>query len=368
VKGAVSDCQKAEFDTNGKFLRDNFGTDPDEDKNKKQANKDGPWLTVILNGDHNSPQPGGTSTAKYEIKPEAAKDHITFESDDTSRATVASNVQDKKLTATSQSDGECKVLGKLNNVYRTQGDPAGTLNIVVRKRVKVQAAFFYVKNSKDGYHTTFDPDNLDSYLAKVNQILTPQTGIEYIKFRVYHWNTQHNFNVPANTTNNPQLSIDLGPVVNMDKDWKDLVKNLCDDAADREIYFTWEVEETDTRPKNAAGKEIDVVAAAFGGTFNDGTANGTIIHQDREDPQILAHEIGHSARIRPDDSRYQYSRKATSNTNGCSVEDAHSTVKRELMFKTTEGGAHIPKKDVDRAVADTTNSNWLKGGYTRRKC
>ena len=54
--------------------------------------------------------------------------------------------------------------------YKGNAENIGTLNLVVRKRVKVKGAFFYIKDS-NGNHTGMDPNDLDGQLARINQIL-----------------------------------------------------------------------------------------------------------------------------------------------------------------------------------------------------
>jgi hypothetical protein len=365
VKGKIQDAAHPNRDASNNFLSDTFIDDPKNKDNEKLS----PWLTVVLNGDQRAPQAGGTNTAKFEVKPDKAKDYIEFVSDDTSKATVAANMDEKKITVTSQAAGDnIKISAKLSNrAYKSNGQEAGKLNVVVRKRVKVKAAFYFVRDSS-GTHTDVDPGSLDKLITRINEILTPQTGIEYQKFRVYHWEARHNYNVPATVVGTPSdVAQDFGDVVSTERngtnpsEWSVLVRQMCDPDADREIYFTWNVERTDTAPQRN-GVDVNLVVAAFNGSSD----NTTIIAESADDKEAIAHEIGHSLELRPSNALYYYTNFTRVSTGV--TDSAHSNVLRELMFAITNGGSHIPKADVDQAITAVGITNWETGGVKKRSC
>ncbi|HEY0458608.1 MAG TPA: carboxypeptidase-like regulatory domain-containing protein, partial [Pyrinomonadaceae bacterium] len=346
-------------------LQDN-SDDPNNSTNKKKD----PWLTVVMNGSQTAPAAGGTQTAKYEVTPDKAAQFISFESDNAAKATVTFSATDKKVTVegvasdgTATSTNETEINAKID-AYKTTGFKLGKLNVVVRRRVKVNAAFFYIRDNS-GTNTAMDPDDLNNQITKINQILLPQTGIEYVKLRVYHWEAarEYGFTTPPAT----RLSVvnrDFHTVVS-NAEWDVMTlgdtsapaqPKLCDAGADREIYFVWDT-----------GMPDETIPNARVASFFDSSDRGTIITDTTTDMEALAHEIGHSFGIRPADLSYRYN-KCDAQGNNCVLQREHSNVLRELMFSTTGGRSHIPKADVDHAIQTIGVSGWLSGGKPKRPC
>ena len=355
------------FDSLVKGKLQNGNDDPNDKINKIKD----PWLTVVMKGNQTNPAPGGEQIAKYEVKPNEAAQFIEFKSDDITKAKVTSAPSDKKITVegiasdgSASTNNETEINAKINS-YKAVDFKVGKLNVVVRRRVKVNAAFFYIEDSS-GTNTSMDPDDLDRQITQINEILLPQTGIEYIKFRVYHWDSKKEFGfaVPPAT----RLSV-------VNRDFKTVVSNaewdimilgdtntpvqpkLCDPGADREIYFVWDTGMPDETIPNAR-------VAAFD---NDTPTKGTIISDSTSDMEAIAHEIAHSFQIRPSDLTYRYN-FCDAQGNNCVLQREHSNVLRELMYATTGGRTHIPKADVDDAIKTISVSAWLSGGKPKRPC
>ena len=399
VKGQI---QKPLFDPAGNYIGDGFEDDPDNDINAKKD----PWLTVVLGGDQNAPSIGEVNTAKYEITPSKAANFIEFVGNDptNNKLTVSNDTNVKKVSVTGKSlpagqvAEDLQVDAKLKNTFGTTvGMEVGKLNVVVRLRVKVRVAFYYLRDvdarGNPDHKSSGDPSNLDDFITKINEILTPQTGVQYMKTSVYHWDTSKNF--PAgNTSALAQLPKPYGPVVSLGansgvlSEWRTLSSGdpatapsprqpkLCDANADREVYFVWEAEIGDTLPVINGIAQSSVRAA-----FNGGSAITTIISETTSDFEAVTHEIGHSLKISPKQSKYYYldyplpvatpspSPSATPTPRPTpSPDSTHSNVKLELMYSTTTGKWRIPKEDVDQAISTLGVVLWKTGGVRKRAC
>lgn len=372
IRGKIQDASKVTFDPQNNFKSDVF---KDDDPNNKLNKIVDPWLTTVLNYNQ------GQQTAKYEVKPDKAKDHLKFESEATAKADVTADIPNKKITVTGKTSSgtnqnkadETFVKAKVDSYKFDDTWQVGKLNVVVRKKVDVKLAFYFLLNPEDDRKPTLDPDDLDHYLERINNVLTPQTGVSYSKFRVYHWKANKTFNVVPAATNPAVLTRDFTEVVSA-LDWIYLAvgtgvnpnlpgtkgaaqAKLCDADADREVFVVWEFEETEVKPPTT-----DVV-----GAFTDG--HGTVILDKEDTDNTLTHELGHSLYIQPFDTQYVYFNCLKGKLT-CHPDPQHSNVQRELMFATNSGrsGTYIPKADVDFAIKYTTNSDWFKGGIKKRPC
>lgn len=397
VRGDMQDKSKLKFSAApltpvGVFIGDTFYKDPNDATNEtKEA-----WLTVVKDYKADPLLPLSAQIAKFEIKPESAKDFIKFESQDTTKATVDSvDKQAKtvmvKAVATTGATGpanETKIVAKLDqNAYKAETFEFGKFQVVVRKNVKVNVAFYFLKDTAAGVQARLDPDDIDDYIKKINDILTPQTGIEYTKHKVIHWETTKSFNyTPTAASNLGLLKKNFG-LHTTPADWteiatgKDASNNpstqpkLCDTGADREVYIVHNVEQVEA----VGNTETNTILGAFW------DLHGTII-TDQKAPFVLAHEIGHSIYLRPADSQYRYyecyNRATTpagqqamcqtdpTQTNASFFDPAHSAVKREMMFKYDDNskGYYIPKEDVDQGINQISGYDWFRGGFTKRPC
>lgn len=406
VRGKIQDKTKLKFETTGTltgaFIGDTFKDDPNNQINETME----PWLTVVKDYQSDPQLPISTQKAKFEIRPDKAKEVLKFVSQDMTKADVDSfdksaktlTVKGIATTGTATSADETKITAKLDqNAYKAGSFEFGNLQVVVRKNVKVKAAFYFLRDPAAKVNALLDPSDIDSYVEDINNIITPQTGIQYTKFRVYHWDTSKNFNTPTSTTNPAILVKNFGLHVTVD-DWIQIATGsdlsntasiqpkICDADADREIYLVHNVELLEA----INNIETQTILGAFNGIYPiTGTSttkiNGTII-TDQKVPFVLAHEIGHSLFIRPSDTQYVYydcySTAATqtgqsaqcatdpTQTNSAFNDPAHSSVQREMMFKYDDNkkGYYIPKEDVDQGIKQTSGFDWFKGGFKKRIC
>jgi hypothetical protein len=153
----------------------------------------------------------------------------------------------------------------------------------------------------------------------MNTILTRQTGIEYVVEDTFTY---------ANPTDNHIVQRDLGPVVNKNTEWGDIVAfrdtvRTDPNGFNQDFYFVWDLENGDT-PVTQGNR---VLAAA-------GTPGSDALIDDTATAQSMAHEALHFFAITP---RTPYPGQPN-----------HSATTRELLYPLeNQAGCLIPKRDID---------------------
>ena len=275
------------------------------------------WLTVVLNGTATAPQPGTTAAeARARITPSSAAAQVTFEVVDPTKATVspaAATTSPQTISVLGRAHGETQLRALVNN------EEAGILGIAVRRRIIINVSLHYMSDNA-GHHTNRDPAGAAALIAALNAILTKQTGIEYrVEDTFTYTNPAHNHIVPR----------DLGPVVNKNTEWADIVAFRDTNRTDplgfnQDFYFVWDLENGDT-PVTQGNR---VLAAA-------GTPGSDALIDDTATAQSMAHEVLHFFGITP---RTPYPGQSN-----------HSATTRELLYPLeNQAGCLIPKRDIDQ--------------------
>lgn len=222
------------------------------------------WLTVAKDGNSTA------ATIDFEPHTPSTRSQIYFSVDNQATATAspdnATDLTFGPLTVSGHAKGTTSLRARLGS---TSGAICSTLNIAVKEEKRVRVDVHFISDTAS-HASTRDPATVDSFIAGMNAIWTPQANVVFEK----------------GTVDNRTVNGDLGSTVVWSADpayneWDDVVATTTGDG-DVDVFFVWA---WDHYPPGGFGSPQ---ASTFGSNIamQDAIQGG--------DAMCLAHEMGHA--------------------------------------------------------------------------